>query len=191
MGYSFALIAFADIILKSKEVSRFSKYIFSLLLVALVVIQYAYEAYPSLTFQAKRCKALTGAADLVMKSPHEDLLIVLDPLMNLWDVPSLGMYFKYYNSEKDFRFDLINSNQTSKLLDDPKYREDISKKSFAFVDKNRFKIIDSLDKIPEINNVLIIGNVNDRFVEENKKWFDENKFQKKKFESYTVYIKKD
>lgn len=191
MGYSFALIAFADIIFKSKEVSKVSKYIFSSLLVVLVVMQYTYDAYPSLTFQAKRCKALTGAADLVMKSPHEDLLIVLDPLMNLWDAYSLGLYMKYFDSEKDFRFDLINSNQTSKLLDDPKYREDISKKSFAFVDKNRFNIIDSLDKIPEINNILIIGNLNDRFVEENKKWFDENKFEKKKFESYIVYVKKD
>ncbi len=191
MGYSFALIVLSDTILKSKIIPKISKYVFTILLVALVFIQYLNDAYPALTFQAKRCKALTSAADEIMKSQKNDLLIVFDPLTNLWDVPSLGLYLKHFGSEKDLRYDLVYTNQTNKLLNDPKYRDDISKKSNAFIEKNRFQIIDSLEKVPTINEVLIIGNLNEKFLEKSKKWFDERMYEKKKFDSYIVYSKRD
>lgn len=189
-GFSFCLIYLLKIIFDSKTISSFTKYFYLTIIIIYLILELKTETIPAIKSFSNKCKATTKVVNSIENDPDKDLLIVLDPVLNYWDLFSFNLYLEYLKVQKDYKYDLIYVDKLGKIFSDPVYLNKRKTLSNDFIKKNKFKVLDSIKQYNNINNILIFENLNTKFIQKNKNWFDENEFDKSQYGNYTFYSKK-
>ncbi len=191
MGFSFLLTYIIKIIFESKTISFFIKILYLTAIIFYIFLELQTVTLPSISNFSKKCRATTDLVETIIQDKDKDLLLVFDPVLNFYDIYSIDLYLDYLDDPRDYKYDLVKVDKLGKLFSDPSFLKKRIEVSNKFLEENQFRIIDSSKQYPDINNLLIFDGLTDKFIQKNKNWFNESRFNKKQFGNYTFYSKKD
>jgi len=182
-GMSFTLIY---LLKQVSEISIFLKYFFTTTVVVFLLLETFTVTIPLITNYSNECKATTDVVNLIETNPGKKLLFVMDPVQNFWDAYKLKIYIDFTEKDVIYFYDFIKRDYLHKNFADTVYYNDLSRQSKRLSGKN---LIDSLSDFSDLNEILVLWSLESKFKNENKKWFNESEFKKKKFGNYTLYLK--
>jgi len=184
IGYTFFVIYILKIIFDSKTISKYIKYLYLSSIIAFIVIELISVTIPSLVYHSRKCKASTQMIETIAKDNHKDLLVVLDPAQNYYEFYSLKLILEDLGVKLDYQYDFIYFENKGKLYSNKKLYDKVLQESTSLLGD---KLIDSTKDNSRLNNILIFGGLDNKFIEKNGKWFNTNNYRKKKFVSTTKF----
>jgi len=122
--------------------------------------------------------------ETIAKDNHKDLLVVLDPAQNYYEFYSLKLILEDLGVKLDYQYDFIYFENKGKLYSNKKLYDKVLQESTSLLGD---KLIDSTKDNSRLNNILIFGGLDNKFIEKNGKWFNTNNYRKKKFVSTTKF----
>ncbi len=187
LGFTFVFIFVFRALIESSYVHKIVKYLYSLAVLAFVVIVLLSKVIPSYKTFSNSCSNTMNAIRTIENSKVKELLVVLDPVTQSHFGASLKSYLDYLGVNLKYKFDFAYVDKRRDLFAD-------SSTVNLFTRYSRWKyeksLIDSTKGDSSIRGVLLFHSIEDYFLKKNSSWFDQSKYARKKFGwNYVLYIK--
>lgn len=187
MGMNVLLILILRVITDSKYIQKFVKAVFILLAFTYIVYEVKTTSIPQLTNFSRFCKSNTAMINKLKGSYNKELLIVMDPVSHFHFVYSLKMYLNYLKADKDYKYQFVKAQNYTPFQRDTSVIRMYTEKA-----TNDFKnlMLDSAGIKDNLKEILIFGELKDKFLNKNRLWFKEYDFNHEKIGMYTLYFRK-
>lgn len=184
MGFAFMIIILLREMNVQNSWNKSAKYIYIALIIIFLGFELKTSAAEPVTAYRIDCNNFTKVLKTVSQFPDDELLIVMDPVQNYAEVYSFRVYLDHFKSNKNLKYDFIKSGFLHPIYADTSFYNMFLQGSEYFLSSAK---IDSSKENSEIKNILILSNLNYRFLEKNKLWFDTDKFRKEQIGRYVIY----
>lgn len=188
-GYFFMLIYIHRKISENQFIPLIVKTFYAISIFCFIIFEILFKSVPLLNNFSRNCMETTKLANAIVENSREgsDLLFVMDPVQNYHEVYSMKIFLDSYNLKENYYYDFVKSEYINPVFADTAFYNRCERD--AYTDLGNGLIIHNKDNY-QIENILIFRSLENKFIEKNRNWFNQDKFKKGRYGGYILYQKK-